>query len=444
MARDDDLGYFGPGSVSWHVHREVTVLFGGQYANDTWEWDGVNWTQRTSAHTPLGRVTSVMAFDAARGKTVLFGGTAMPGGTWTLLNDTWEWDGIDWTQLSPATSPVVRQTAAMTYDANRKLTVLFGGYSPTGYRLADTWEWDGVNWTQRPSTTTPTARWGHTMVYDTVEHVSVVFGGAGDTGEMNDTWAWDGSNWSQVPTATAPPARNYHVMSFDSARGTSVIFGGYLTGVANFSDTWTGAFVAPTPTPTPTPTPVPAPTATARSFQSAEGTAATSTVADFAGGQAPFTAAVNWGDGSSSAGSITGSSVAGTHTYAEEGSYTVSVTVTDARGLSGSGSATATISDAPLLAAGRNVTAERKESSPRLLATFKDADPAGKLGDYAATITWGDGTAAQPGAVASLDGVTFFVSGSHTYASKGTFTATVRIVEGGGYTTTVTSTVTVS
>ena len=161
-------------------------------------------------------------------------------------------------------------------------------------------------------------------------------------------------------------------------------------------------------------------------------------------GQAPFTAAVNWGDGSSSAGSITGSSVAGTHTYAEEGSYTVSVTVTDARGLSGSGSATATISDAPLLAAGRNVTAERKESSPRLLATFKDADPAGKLGDYAATITWGDGTAAQPGAVASLDGVTFFVSGSHTYASKGTFTATVRIVEGGGYTTTVTSTVTVS
>jgi uncharacterized protein (DUF2236 family) len=32
MARDADLGYFGPDSVSWGVHREVTVLFGGARA----------------------------------------------------------------------------------------------------------------------------------------------------------------------------------------------------------------------------------------------------------------------------------------------------------------------------------------------------------------------------------------------------------------------------
>jgi len=29
---EGDLGYFGPGSVSWQVHREVTVLFGGARA----------------------------------------------------------------------------------------------------------------------------------------------------------------------------------------------------------------------------------------------------------------------------------------------------------------------------------------------------------------------------------------------------------------------------
>src|SRR6266576_587210 len=29
---DADLGYFGPASVSWMVHREVTVLFGGARA----------------------------------------------------------------------------------------------------------------------------------------------------------------------------------------------------------------------------------------------------------------------------------------------------------------------------------------------------------------------------------------------------------------------------
>ena len=32
MAAGDDLGYFGPRSVSWRVHREITVLFGGARA----------------------------------------------------------------------------------------------------------------------------------------------------------------------------------------------------------------------------------------------------------------------------------------------------------------------------------------------------------------------------------------------------------------------------
>jgi uncharacterized protein (DUF2236 family) len=32
MTRDVDLGYFGPRSASWQVHREVTVLFGGARA----------------------------------------------------------------------------------------------------------------------------------------------------------------------------------------------------------------------------------------------------------------------------------------------------------------------------------------------------------------------------------------------------------------------------
>jgi uncharacterized protein (DUF2236 family) len=32
MTRDRDPGYFGPDSVSWRVHREVTVLFGGARA----------------------------------------------------------------------------------------------------------------------------------------------------------------------------------------------------------------------------------------------------------------------------------------------------------------------------------------------------------------------------------------------------------------------------
>ena len=84
-----------------------------------------------------------MAFDVARGMTVLFGGEA---GANAHLNDTWTWDGKNWTQLNPTTSPAPRDYHAMVYDVARQRTVLFGGRSGRSF-LPDTWEWDGKNWT---------------------------------------------------------------------------------------------------------------------------------------------------------------------------------------------------------------------------------------------------------------------------------------------------------
>ncbi|MGO4662630.1 ExeM/NucH family extracellular endonuclease [Terrabacter sp. 2TAF16] len=49
------------------------------------------------------------------------------------------------------------------------------------------------------------------------------------------------------------------------------------------------------------------------------------------------TASISWGDGSSSAGTITGGTVSGSHVYAAAGIYTVTVTVTDEWGNAGSG-----------------------------------------------------------------------------------------------------------
>ena len=49
----------------------------------------------------------------------------------TNFNDTWAWDGLNWTQLSPTTSPAVRQFAGMAYDPIRDRTVLYGGQVPT-------------------------------------------------------------------------------------------------------------------------------------------------------------------------------------------------------------------------------------------------------------------------------------------------------------------------
>src|SRR5882672_1673729 len=52
----------------------------------------------------------------------------------------------DWTQKLPANSPPARNSHAMAYDAARGQDVLFGGSGANNGLLSDTWVWDGSNW----------------------------------------------------------------------------------------------------------------------------------------------------------------------------------------------------------------------------------------------------------------------------------------------------------
>lgn len=69
-----------------------------------------------------------MAYDGARGVTILFGGYVVgSGGTIVALDDTWEWDGTNWTHRAPVNIPNKRYYHALAYDSSRQVTVLFGG-----------------------------------------------------------------------------------------------------------------------------------------------------------------------------------------------------------------------------------------------------------------------------------------------------------------------------
>ena len=54
---------------------------------------------------------------------------------------------LNWAQETPKNSPTPRAGATMVFDAARGQIVLFGGYDPSG-PFNDTWVWDGTNWTQ--------------------------------------------------------------------------------------------------------------------------------------------------------------------------------------------------------------------------------------------------------------------------------------------------------
>jgi hypothetical protein len=180
----------------------------------------------------------------------------------------------------------------------------------------------------------------------------------------------------------------------------------------------------------------------------AEGGAVATTLAHFTDAdtgpvQPPshFTATISWGDGSSSPASITGLGggegydvTASPHVFAEEGSYSLVVTITDI----GSAQATVTIPvnvlDLPLSATPISVSSISGLGNATFsgrLASFTDADVTGQPGDYTAKILWGDGSASQ-GTVAVTSPGVYAINGTHTYVQSGAYSVTVLVRDSGG------------
>ena len=80
-----------------------------------------------------------------------------------------------WAKQAPAVHPPAREAAAMAYDAATGTVVLFGGYN--GHYLADTWTWDGTTWTKRAPAVHPPGRAEAVMAYDAATGTVVLFGG---------------------------------------------------------------------------------------------------------------------------------------------------------------------------------------------------------------------------------------------------------------------------
>lgn len=227
-----------PGSegtpIVYDTMRTEVLRLGGSLAPDMWGWDGSTWTRHVAASTPPSRDRAAMAYDEARGETVLFGGFSS---SFSLLGDTWTWDGGTWTQHTPPTSPPARSGASMVYDSIRGETVLFGG-SSASEQLADTWVWDGSTWTQRYPTISPPVRSNAAMAYDAGHAHAVLFGGTGVNWweSYADTWTWDGTTWTRRTPAASPSARSSAAVAYDTTRAEIVLFGGYSGPYR--ADTW--------------------------------------------------------------------------------------------------------------------------------------------------------------------------------------------------------------
>lgn len=171
-----------------------------------------------------------------------------------------------------------------------------------------------------------------------------------------------------------------------------------------------------------------------------------------------FSCTVNYGDGDGAeAGTVSGGTCDGpVHTYADNGSYPVTVSVTDDDTGVGSNSSNHQVDNVdPAITATTNSAAEcgitPEGGSVDVSADFSDPgfDKAPTAEDFdASTVDWGDGNV-EPAAVAEVSGgvgtpTTGTLSGSHTYATGGIFTITVTVEDddGGTDSTTLTALVT--
>jgi hypothetical protein len=152
-----------------------------------------------------------------------------------------------------------------------------------------------------------------------------------------------------------------------------------------------------------------------------------------------FTAVFQWGYGSTS--TVTGSgivalgggkfAVLATHTYAESGSYALSLKVLDDGGATIAGSLTISVADAALgnLSVQNPHATAGHSTGTFTVATFHDNNLLEPTSDFTAVIHWGDGTSSTltSSDFASQGNGNFAVLASHTYGETGALTLSVLI-----------------
>ncbi|MCP4419372.1 MAG: hypothetical protein GY805_22385 [Chloroflexi bacterium] len=219
--------------LAYDVNRQKAVLFGGQvfveklnswpYINETWEWDGVDWVQRLPENSPSARVKHTMAYDPGRSVVVLFGGLNESGD----LADVWEWDGEDWEEKRPSYSPPARCCHGMFYDPQRGRTVIYGGINQDGQFFNDAWEWDGLEWSPIYFEGTQPYSSGNDIVYFEAANYSV----------LPPNWLWKPDGWVAQQSEVTPGKRQHEGLAYDPVYEHMILFGG-LQDDEVFDDTW--------------------------------------------------------------------------------------------------------------------------------------------------------------------------------------------------------------
>jgi Galactose oxidase, central domain len=186
-----------------------------------------------AAGQPPARTNAAMAFDAADGTVVLFGGEGKSGS----LRDTWSWNGSGWTQAHPSTSPPALSGAQMTFDPVSHDLVLVGAepfkaLPLTGHACPITGSGSvsgsaGSTGTGSGSTVSippGIAQPANAPQPDGSLTSPRMLPGCGISGGENSaTWLWNGSDWSRASVSTPSVGFGGWTLATDPISGRALL-----------------------------------------------------------------------------------------------------------------------------------------------------------------------------------------------------------------------------
>jgi len=232
----------------------VVYLFGGgsgvNWLNDLWAMDlggTPTWGEIQLASSPPPRWGHTLVLDAVNRRLVLFGGINTQ-----TLSDTWvlELSGAapTWRQLTFSGSvPPARRSAVAAYDAIRGRMLLFGGHDGVSGSLADLWSLDltpgAETWTRlTPAGTPPAAREFAGAVFHAPTDRLYLFGGESSFQTMNDLHVFEASQgaagqWTRLTPAGGPGPRSSFAMALDGLNHEVLVLFG-TDGLMNLDDAW--------------------------------------------------------------------------------------------------------------------------------------------------------------------------------------------------------------
>jgi N-acetylneuraminic acid mutarotase len=207
--------------MTYDSKLKKVVLFGGLYdktpgvLDDTWIYDipSNTWTELKPVSKPRPQYGLSIVYDSVNEKTLLYEGHwivtwpsehGYDGGVWT-----YDYTGNTWMKLDPEASPLGRYWFGATFDQDKIRMVVFGGAQTSVTPIENTDIYNPIKniWEKPEGALNPPKRILNFMSYDAENKVVILFGGAVSSTSQNglisfkalgDTWILKSGVWKEI------------------------------------------------------------------------------------------------------------------------------------------------------------------------------------------------------------------------------------------------------